>query len=454
MPREQGHTREGAPHRTSKTFKDRSNASTLQASQGGKSDLSKHVQRCDSERDSGYSEASSDDQRSSRSEHVRENGRNPSSKSANVAAVGHNPYGQIPPIYVIKNLLVKPSAPEQLLHGSLSWGGGWQGLAAAPATAKPQSQLLLIQPPAVPASPSSTSCSPSPQGPPKKGGKSYLPILNSYPRIAPHPRKDAREAKATSRAKDGKESGGEGQRQRKRACIEEEKWDCVSTTSDLQKSPRRQSRAVVSSSGRDGVGSPSVSSSQPPSSSPSPSDSPSSSSSLPSVAPSSSADASPDGSAVRQRRFLNTAEILKQSGLLAITLRTKELLKQNAATDLELAQLRQHTQMLTQMAWAGQHRSDKSSENLDKLLQAMSESGSYPGLDPEHVKVLSRTRNHEDQKKCHSTSPLVASSSQKVDDGTSPPSPLFAPSPDPTECPADPPDPTSSCVPFQMTPPE
>lgn len=480
MPWDQGHFREGAPHSTSKTAKDKSNSSTLQASQGGKSDLSKHLLRChsekgsekDSEKDSGYSEASSDDQRSSRSKPVRENSR----KSGNAAGgASRRPYGEPPPVYVIKNLLVKPSAPEQLLHGPLAWRGGWHGLA----TAKPPTQLLLIQQPAVSAPPSSTpappSCLPTPQGPPKQGGgcnkqshgggNSYLPILNSYPRIAPHPRKDTHEAKGAAWAQGAKEGGGEGQSQSKRVCIEEEKWDLVSTTSDLQRSPKQQSRAkdpvqrsvIRGSSGRDGVGSPSVSSSQtpsPPSLSGSPSSSSPPSSSLSSSTANSPRHAAADSSSMRQRRFLNTAEILNQSGLLAITLRTKELLKQNAATDLELAQLRQHTQLLCQAAWGsqgaqgGQSWCNKSSDSLDKLLRAMNESGCYPSLDVEGLKMLSRTRTHEDQKNqkdqddqrdqdrhgrgttVHSGCPSVVSL-QKLDDGTSPPSPLFAPSPDP-----------------------
>lgn len=51
-------------------------------------------------------------------------------------------------------------------------------------------------------------------------------------------------------------------------------------------------------------------------------------------------------SLARQCRLRNTVEILRRSGLLAITLRTKELLRQNSSTQRELAQLREQAQLL------------------------------------------------------------------------------------------------------------
>ncbi|KAG8143702.1 hypothetical protein E2320_000878 [Naja naja] len=64
-------------------------------------------------------------------------------------------------------------------------------------------------------------------------------------------------------------------------------------------------------------------------------------------------------SLVRQRCLHSTVEILRRSGLLGITLRTKELLRQNSRTQQELAQLREEAQLLCQavrssdwQAWA------------------------------------------------------------------------------------------------------
>ncbi|XP_040005981.1 CLOCK-interacting pacemaker-like [Xiphias gladius] len=513
MPNQKGHFGERSIRSTSKNAKDKSNSATMRASKGGThieqsgmGDMRNCMLRCDSEKDSekdsGYSEAGSDsvhtdvdDQRSSKS--------SKSSKSSNnnsVNPAGHNmpPYEALTPIYVIKDLVVKPSRPEQLLHGPLAWGGGWQSLTSA----KAPTQLLLIQQPAMPP-PSTTTPTPSSsqaalQGKVKTGGSrsnqnrssknSYLPILNSYPRIAPHPRKESHEGKGTTWEEGVEESGSEGQSQRKRVCTEEEKREAVSTTSHLMMSQQHQKEFRVHSysqykgrgghnsfpilshcplpshassttqhkfyhcqqcSGSDSVGSPSVSSSQtpsPPSSSSSPS-----SSSPPSSSPSSSTAHSPyclasDSSSTRQLRFLNTAEILNQSGLLAITLRTKELLKQNEATEREIAQIRQHTHLLCQVAQASQSRCNNGSDSLDKLLQAMTKSAFYPNLDLNQLKALSsshqqsKTRTEEDKVKDNNirttkihSNVLQVGPLHKIDYGTLPPSPLFAPSPDTEE---------------------
>lgn len=77
----------------------------------------------------------------------------------------------------------------------------------------------------------------------------------------------------------------------------------------------------------------------------------------------------------RRRRFLNTVEILRQSGLLDITLRTKELLRQNNATERDIAQLRQHTKLLHQAAFP---QNDVTA--WERLSKAMAESGNYPNL--------------------------------------------------------------------------
>lgn len=140
---------------------------------------------------------------------------------------------------------------------------------------------------------------------------------------------------------------------------------------------------------------------------------------------------------MRQRRFLNTAEILNQSGLLAITLRTKELLKQNAATEREIAQLRQHTEYLCQAAQASQSGANESAHGLEKLVKAMSESRSYPSLDLNQLEAFTNQPNKnkakDDEKKSNQaiTNALPCTISQpNIDDGTFPPSPLFAPSPE------------------------
>ncbi|XP_064827531.1 CLOCK-interacting pacemaker-like isoform X1 [Oncorhynchus masou masou] len=544
MPKEQAHfgeRPERVPQGTSKNAKDKSNSATLRASQCGthrdqegrrmgmNGRMSLSDSEKDSEKDSGYSETGSDsvqndldDQRISVSEAHRAhssssslnhrahssssslNHRAHSSSSSlnhrahsSSSSLGHNmpPFEEQNPIYVIKNLVVKPSGPEQLLHRTLAWGGGWDSLSGS----KAPTQLLLIQKPGVP---SPVPAHNNPQGQSKKGGSrnnknhnsknSYLPILNSYPRIAPHPRKEGSE-QSREGAGDVKERSIEGQSRSKRVCTED-KREAVSTTTHLrpqqhqhhQRESRTQSYYKVSSSQSssshlphhsmggpasstqqgshychqrakpspspshsNGIGSPSVISSQKSSSTSS------SSSSTDSWAPEATVDLSnclSDCSLVRQRRFLNTAEILSQSGLLAITLRTKELLRQNAATEKELAQLRQHAQLLCLAAQTGQEATQQGPNEgpspMDKLLQAMSQSGRYPSLDWTYFNANSNNRpekgdeaekdirdSNNNDKHSPSQNPLVAAPLGNHDDSTSPPSPLFALSPDPEDCP-------------------
>ncbi|XP_041865333.1 CLOCK-interacting pacemaker-like [Melanotaenia boesemani] len=473
MPKEQAYPGEVAAQSTSKNAKEKSNSATLRACQGGAhreksagGEVSKRLLNCDlekdSEKDSGYSEAGSDDQRSCKSEPHRGN-----SKPSNNSMA---PYEDITPIYVFKNLLVKPSGPEQLLHGPLSWAGGWQSLGGG----KAPTQVILIQQPVMPAPSSSNlpppSCLAPRQAPGKKAGScsssfhnnksSYLPILNSYPRIAPHPRKESNEVKGSVWGGGVKEN--EGQSQRKRVCTEEEKRETGSVMGPILRPQQLQQREARGGHGSfpssrtssstsqhksqscrknsapDSVGSPSISSSQTPS--PPSCSSSSSSSSPPSSSPSSSSAHSPyhpapDSTSTRQRRFHNTAEILNQSGLLAITLRTKELLKQSAATERELIQLRQHTNVLCNIAQAGQTGLSCGADNLNKLFQDMDESGSYPNLDLDALRALSsnQTRAEEDTERENQTRTTrkMSVSLYNMDNWTSPPSPLFAPSPEP-----------------------
>ena len=59
------------------------------------------------------------------------------------------------------------------------------------------------------------------------------------------------------------------------------------------------------------------------------------------------------------RRFQNTLVVLHKSGLLEITLKTKELIRQNQATQVELDQLKEQTRLFIEatksrapQAWA------------------------------------------------------------------------------------------------------
>lgn len=203
----------------------------------------------------------------------------------------------------------------------------------------------------------------------KMTNSTYLPILNSYPRIAPHPSK---------KPPDKSPSKDKSQNLSKRVCTEPKSDDAPVTSSLPEQHLYKQPKLAVSSSGL-----PCSSTAR---------------DSLPSCSPTtvSSSQGSPSGSSLyhstssflstrgststHHRRFLNTVEILRQSGLLDITLRTKELLRQSNATERDIAQLRQHTELLCQAA------SDPSCSlsgvtAWEHLHRSMAESGSYPHLE-------------------------------------------------------------------------
>lgn len=75
---------------------------------------------------------------------------------------------------------------------------------------------------------------------------------------------------------------------------------------------------------------------------------------------------------LHHRHFLNTVEILRQSGVLDIRLHTKELLCQSHTTERDIGQLRQNTEQLCQAA--------SNPTAWEHLHQSMTESVSYHDL--------------------------------------------------------------------------
>lgn len=197
----------------------------------------------------------------------------------------------------------------------------------------------------------------------KKVNGTYLPILNSYPRIAPHPSK---------KPPDKSPPSDESHNLSKRVCTEHK-----SDGSPAARGPPEQHlyKQVVTS----GPPCPTSSSRVSLTSSISPSLGSSSGSSLCTNSSFASTRALHRSSFVstRHRRFLNTVQVLRQSGLLDITLRTKELLRQSNATERDIAQLRQHTELLCQAA------NDPTLNGVaawEHLHHAMVQSGCYPNI--------------------------------------------------------------------------
>lgn len=228
----------------------------------------------------------------------------------------------------------------------------------------------------------------------KNKNGTYLPILNSYPRIAPHPSK---------KPPDKSPSSNKSQIMFKRVCTEHKSDVTPVTVSLLEQHLNKQPKLAVSASR-----------------------SPCSSSVRGSLSPCSpetisSSPGSPSRSSVnhsrgstRHRRFLNTVEILRQSGLLDITLRTKELLRQSNATERDIAQLRQHTELLCK-AVGDPSCSQSDVAAWEHLRRSMVESGSYPNLkvSPNHQSLChpGSASQMESISTSESSGPLVVKSS-------------------------------------------
>ncbi|CAB1349212.1 unnamed protein product [Coregonus sp. 'balchen'] len=467
MPLEQACLSGREPRASSKHVKDRSNAATLLASRStADTESYRRGSRCGSEKDSGYSDNSCTDWL-----HVD---REDQGSSANEPRGREGLQGQ--------------NGSDHHLQNQLNWENrGGSSNESGPC------HVILVQQP--------SEASPSPASPKphrtqsrradstarKTKSRTYLPILKSYPRIAPHPSKKPSDKTPVDPHVKG--TGNEDQSQDKR--------DEVSTTTHLltptrkhvrnqpdpkrslshwrspafshspspRSRPRSRSPSTLSS-----FGSPSVSSSD--TTTASSYSSSGGSSPLPASRwPRRHSPGLSQFSAARDRRFLNTVGILSQSGLLDITLRTQDLLRQTNATDRDITQLRQHTQLLLQ---ATNHHNNNNPNNnnpsnnndnnnpynnnspknndpnantanagWERIHQAMAQSGCYPSL-----KNLGSEEDHHSYSpepgvgrdasfKRDSVGPNIATHTHNGLEAPAPPSPLLAPISDllPQYCP-------------------
>ncbi|XP_071352340.1 CLOCK-interacting pacemaker [Trachinotus anak] len=381
MPKEQPCLSKHSPCATSsKNAKDKSNTSTLLAMHDTKDadGSSGRGSLCSSEKDSGFSDGSEWQQTDAEDQHSNKNQSRGSKCAENTQPSKNQELGQgnprnptlmpgareLQPIYIIKNMVLKQ--PDTIKERSqLLWETGSSGV---------PHMILCRQPNLLPTTlqlhkPLSRKSNIAG----KKTKSTYLPILNSYPRIAPHPSK---------KPPDKSSSNGESQSLSKRVCTEHNTDKTPVTRGLPEQHLYKQPKLAVSASGQ-----PCFSSTG---------DSPSSSSfdtaSLSQGSPSVSSTHTTTSSflatkglnrntitSTRHRRFFNTVEILRQSGLLDITLRTKELLHQSNATERDIAQLRQHAELLCQAA-SNPSCSLNGITVWERLHKTMAESSSYPKL--------------------------------------------------------------------------
>lgn len=368
---------------SSKNAKDKSNSTTLMAMRDTKeraNDSSGRSSQCSSEKDSGYGYSDSsdwqhtdgEDQRSNKSQPIASDGKQTSQLGQNEQLGQRNP-GMLPfisavqnqtPTYIIKDLVLKqPDIIQRRDMVRWKTGVSYKNFMGSPHV------VLYQQPIMFPGTPQLHKPSPR-RSSAKKTNASYMPILNSYPRIAPHPNKKPPDKSSLSH---------ESQSLSKRVCTDT-KIDDTSVIRGLpEEHLHKQPKLAVSASD---ARCSSTTSDALSSSGSSISSSHQRSMSVTSLHITSSSLTSrghhrDSTSSTRHRRFLNTVEILRQSGLLDITLRTKELLRQSSATERGIAQLRQHTELLCQAA-TGTHNSSK--EAWEHLHQVMADSQSYPNL--------------------------------------------------------------------------
>lgn len=323
---------------SSKNAKDKSNNTTMLALHSSKHSDNANGRSC-SEKDSGFSDTSSDwkhtdakdqcneKQHTENKEELLWNHNEPLKKSNRRNVIVAPATQQLPPFYIIKNL-VQPHIVQK--NAPLSWSS------RARPTVSGANSIILLQPPTPQFPKASGLCKSDVTT--KKINTAYLPA-KSYQPIAPHPNK---------KPQDKTTSTGEFFNQSKRVCIE-------------SKNSQAGHKVVPSTSLPSSNGA-----------------------AVPANQPTSSINKTELNKHciinTRHRRFLNTVQVLKQSGLWDITLRTKELMRQSNATQRDIAQLRQHSDLLCQVASSSYQNPSNHMGAWLSLYKTMAESGSYPGL--------------------------------------------------------------------------
>ncbi|XP_051909137.1 CLOCK-interacting pacemaker [Hippocampus zosterae] len=304
---------------------------------------SRNNSRADSERDSGFSDASSEhtstvdntDSEDSPRPSVQQGAQ--SSTSGQLAVVGGS-YSSMSPMIIMNNMLLKQPGdnPPAMKPWSFS-----PTMEVVQPVVQP-TQVVFLQP--------VVSRQASKEASRHRRPKKYLPILKSYPKIAPHPGDNSSLGRGTPTSSTSLSSSASGSQRdhgpKEKPQKSQSETSFLSGTPDNTQPPQTQLPQIASE-----APSPAVSQSE---SSPSFSSIPPSCASSPTPLDCASpAEHKWDNDDMRRKRFCNTYNILSKSGLLDITLRTKELLRQNRRTQSDLERLREHTDLFLQALRSG-----------------------------------------------------------------------------------------------------
>ncbi|XP_071780318.2 CLOCK-interacting pacemaker a [Centroberyx gerrardi] len=302
------------------------------------------------ERDSGFSDASSEYLSAVDLTDSEDAGRSVSivgqdQTSPQVAMMGGS-YAGLSPMIIMNNFVLKQ--PNPLTPAEKQWGF------PSPLEMMPQSQVVLLQPMVS----NGNSSSPKTGSENHRQSKNYLPILKSYPRIAPHPGEAPTKRQGSSRAR-GSSASGYDQRHRRH-----HHGHRLYSPPSPQPAPQTPIKPVSNfEAGSNQAPAADCQeplllqlSDKPPSLVTETGSLPSYHHEFGSVLDSNHADKyedvlSTDGD--KLKRFSNTYNILNKSGLLGITLRTKQLIKENRRTQGQLQQLREQTALLMEALSSG-----------------------------------------------------------------------------------------------------
>lgn len=340
----------------------------------------KRMDRSESERDSGFSDASSEhlsavDQTDTDDTlcSVASAGAGSRSQPSQLAAVvGGGALQGLSPMIIMNNVVLKQSGDNPPSTAGLKL----QGFKVVQ-----QPQVVFLQP-MVPQRTDAVS-----KGIPSKRrrDKKYLPILKSYPKIAPHPRDSPQKGGDSSSSTSSSGSSVKSLSSSQSDCSQKDHQhssqpsasSITPTAATLPNSP--PASALPHNTPADSDANGSLYGSGPASTRPKSTDS------CPDLQTlmAKSRDASTSIVDSKLKRFCNTYNILSKSGLLDITLRTKELIRQNRRTQTELERLREHTKLYVAALQTGD------SEIWSKLQMSMQEEN------------RSRTQHHEDTQMIH-----------------------------------------------------
>ncbi|XP_028997254.1 CLOCK-interacting pacemaker [Betta splendens] len=351
--------------------------------------------RAESERDSGFSDASSEhmstmdttDSEDSPHPAPQQVSTGTGSQSSQLAVVGGS-YSSLSPMIIMNNVVLKQ--PGDNPPALKPWGFSPTVEVVQPVVQQPQ--VVFIQPVVSRQASSASKDTTSRHRRPKK----FLPILKSYPKIAPHPgdgsnsssgRGTASLSSSASFSSSSSSSSSSGsdrgssltsnhvepcQRAKRPRALCGSVSNSASAAPSLPNtpsagSPLPQSRLSLSTPDTSCSSSPAR---ERPLSTGSQSEFTTSLScthsssfkmqtapvpqviSLDNISPEEH-DHSDSDADIKRKRFCNTYNILSKSGLLDITLRTKELLRQNRRTQNDLDQLKEHTDLFLQALKSG-----------------------------------------------------------------------------------------------------